>query len=235
MFLALLFVLTCLVAKVTADVPATGGIFCADVKESLSVNGTIASTQAYNLCMNSETLVWKRTNKDGSWQLLNTWLYNINARGECTYSIPTTPADSSQLPWSFVTIDRGATIDGTGDSPGSGIPSTKYYHDRKSYVSQGVSVPEEMMYWYVIPGTMRIMPGPIPDIMVETVCKQEYDVTPGDGGTATVQYGDRDFSSNYSVTLPLMATTFTIPPDMKCTEVDSVSDSKDGAFGPVLF
>lgn len=238
-----LFVLACFVTLATAEVPATGGIFCADVKESVTVNGTIQSTQQYNLCMNTALLQWKRTNMDGSWQMLvqvgtsgDQHLYNINVRGECTVSEPTTPADKSQLPWSFVTIDQDAHKDGTGNSPGSEVPSNIYYHDRKSSTSGGVTTPEEMMYWYVIPGTTRIEPGPIPDIMIETVCKQLYDVTPGDGGTSTTQYGNRDFSTDYSVTLPLMADTFTIPPNTVCTAVDTAMDAKyDDTFGPVLF
>jgi hypothetical protein len=241
MFSASLVVLFCLVAWTSADVPATGGIFCADVKETLSVNGTIQSQNGYQLCMNTAILEWKRTNEDGSFQLLNVvnTLYTINARGECTYSKQPIPADASQLPFSMVKIDEGAHEDGTGDSPGSGIPSTIYYHDRKSHVSEGVTYPEEMMYWYVTPGTQRVEPGPIPDILIESVCKQVYDVFPGDGGTSTVQYGNRDFSTNYDVYQPMQSATFLIPPEISssCQEVEySASNSKDGgAFGPVLF
>jgi hypothetical protein len=228
---------TFFVGMISAVPPATGSTFCADVRESLTINGTFASENKFNLCMNSESLIWKKTNIDGSWQLLNKYLYTITARGECTYTIPP-PSDASQLPWSFVTIDKAAHIDGTGSSPGSNILSTKYYHDRKSYNSQGVSVPEEMMYWYVIPGTVPDSDGSIPDQMIETVCKQTYDVSPGDGGTSTVQYGDRDFSSNFSVAAAHEEETFTIPSNMQCQEQDQVDNethSKYGVFGPVLF
>ena len=105
-------------------------------------------------------------------------------------------------------------------------------------LSQGVSVPEEMMYWYVIPGTVPDSDGSIPDQMIETVCKQTYDVSPGDGGTSTVQYGDRDFSSNFSVAAAHEEETFTIPSNMQCQEQDQVDNethSKYGVFGPVLF
>ena len=231
------FLLTVLVVSITlasSTVPICAGTWCADVKEVLYINETISSSQAYNLCMNRDILNWRRTNADGSWTMLNTAsnrLYSVTAHGVCTVTIPNGPADPTQLPFSFMTIDQAAHMDGEGDSPDSGILSTKYYHDRSAYISNGVSIPSEQMYWYLRPTTDSSDDYQ----MVETVCQQTYDITPGDGGTQTTQSGNRDFSSNYNVISGSSQWNYKIPPDITCQEPAAQDQELGEAFGPILF
>jgi hypothetical protein len=180
------------------------------------------------------------TNRYGSYQILNTptnVLYTVSARGECTQSLANGPADPTQLPFSLMIIDANAHMDGTGDSHDPAVASTKYYHDRNSYNANGVIVPAEQMFWYILPSQSSASAA---DQMVETVCQQTYGVTPNDGGTYTLQSGNRDFLSNMML-MQADATTCTIDKGTECAvqqqqEVQG-QDAKGGssAFGPVFF
>ena len=193
------------------QVPICGGTFCADTKEIMYINGTVASSQTYNLCMDTAALNWKRTQPDGSFTMVNTaaneglgWYYTVNVRGECTKSVPQSPADASQLPFTFVKIDSTAHREGSAKSPDSQITSATWEHKRQSKKSGGVTYPAEDMMWYV-----HTVNGD--DVLVESTCGQSYDVTPGDGGHSTTQSGNRDFSTNFDAQTGEMKETYAEP------------------------
>jgi len=176
-------------------------------------------------------------NPDGSRKILNTasnYFYTATFRRVCTKAHPNGRANPTQLPWLFVTIDQAASIDGSGESPDSNILSTKYFHDKQAYISHGVSMPSEQVYWYVLFGTVSSGNN---NQMVETSCQQTYGASPGDGGDSTSQSGDRDFSTNYSVSAGSYVHQYTIPQGMVCEDqqLERGQVQSLAGFGPVIF
>jgi hypothetical protein len=214
--LLIAFIIALAVIQVSAAKPAACvGTFCTNVKEVMYVNGTISSSQQYNLCMDVTTLNWKQTKPDGSWTMLDTpnnKLYSINARGKCSSTVPSGVANPSQMPFSMMDIDQAAHMDGKGSSPDSSIESIKYYHNRPSETSNGVTMPAEQMYWYVTANDDDTY------TMVESVCGQVDPNNP-----TVTQSGNRDFSSSYDTKAGGDPATYTIPSDMDCTEKSSPS------------
>ena len=215
----LLCALALLIVLVGAhQVPICGGTFCADIKEVMYINGTVTSSQTYNLCMDTAALNWKRTDNDGAFTMVNSaangglgWYYTVNARGECTKSVPQSAADASQLPFTFVNIDSQAHSEGPGTSPDSQIASAMWEHVRQGHTSGGVKYPTEDMTWYV-----HSVNGD--DVLVESTCGQTYGTDPGDGGDSTTQSGNRDFSSNFDAQAGEMQSTYAEPEG--CTTSD---------------
>lgn len=208
----LAFVSSCSAALTTP--PTCGGTWCATVKEIMYTNETISSSHSFDMCMDTVSLNWKQTKPDGSYSMLNTAdnkLYNVNARGKCTVSVPQGVADASQMPFSFMDIDSAAHFQGQANSPDSAIDSSKYYHNRPSYSSNGVKLPAEQMTWYVLPSS-----DDATFQMVETTCGQTYGTTPGDGGTSSTQSGNRDFSSNFDAAAGADSATYTVPESLDC-------------------
>ena len=196
------------------QVPICAGTFCADIKEVMYINETVTSSQTYHLCMDTAALNWKRTDNDGAFTMVNSAAneyYTVNARGECTKSVPQSAADASQLPFTFVNIDSQAHSEGPGKSPDSQIASNMWERVRQGHTSGGVKYPTEDMTWYV-----HSVNGD--DVLVESTCGQTYGTDPGDGGNSTTQSGNRDFSSNFDAKAGEMQSTYAEPKG--CTTSD---------------
>lgn len=239
LFIAFIIALASVITLAHATPSSCEGTFCADVKEVLYVNGTISSSQTYNLCMDVTTLNWKKTDPSGAMQLLDTpnnKFYSVNRIGECTVSAPAGIANPTQMPFSMMAIDQMAHYDGEGTSPDSNIKSVKYYHDRPSTTSGGVKLPSEQMYWYVNPTSTSGGDKDTADAyrMVESVCGQTYGQSPGDGGDSTTQSGNRDFATNYNTKTGGDPTTYTLPSDMNCKDTTSTT-TKESVLFQALF
>jgi hypothetical protein len=200
------------------------------------VNGTSTSSNSYQLCMDTAALNWKQTLPDGSYTMVNTaaneglgWYYSVTADGKCQKMVPQSAAASSQLPFSFMTIDYDAHKDGSGLSPDSNIQSEVWAHYRRGQ-KVPVITPSEDMHWFVSyddNGDAR---------MIESTCQETYGTSPGDGGDSTVQSGNRDFSSNFDAAAGEDASTYADPPG-DCTEVTPSSGLNfgEGALFKTLF
>ena len=203
--------------------PDCSGTFCASVLENLVVNGETQSSSTYGLCMDTKNLNWKRTEDHGKITILNTPLnliYTILPDGSCTQTAPTEPATPNDTPFSFVNIDSEAYLsDVHAETPDTDVATQQYYHDREGQTGS-VTVPEEEMYWYTAKVGTDFMMGC-------SSCKQMYDVSPGDGGNSTTQFGNRDFTKNYDVAAGEAVDAYTLPAGVTCLDSDAVHKSAD--------
>ena len=88
--------------------------FCADMRQSLTVNGTVTQDETMHLCMDTEALKWSRTTSDQQQQVFNgtdrfDLTPNATAKGgfncqRTTFGVP----KPDSLPFSMVVLDDGA-------------------------------------------------------------------------------------------------------------------------------
>jgi len=209
--------------------PTLEGSWCATGHDSLSVDGVAEQNDSvYSVCMDAGNIRWSqmffqadnKTPKQLNLLTDPTTLYKINysstgAPLTCLVQ-KTAPNTVQDTPFTFTNIDSGATVQGTemvgdDDLGAAAVECTDYMSHRPAYVQNGVSLPEEYMHWY----------GDDNNEMMRAACMQQYDVSPGDGGTAHTQFGNRTFVADYSAADGIDDASYAVPDGVTCHHVNS--------------
>ena len=187
------------------DAPTTLGTFCANMTDSLFVDGAANPRQLieYELCLDTSKKSYRRTDPGIGVEIHNgTHLLNINATtSKCTVKLEA--ADVSGMPWSMPVLDASATANGTATVDGE--KTTVYTVHRAPKHEGSMFQPAEDMFWYVRDGD---------GALVQSKCV----IAKQDGyPMSTVAYHDYFARGTYEAS-PLPAGTFAPPDGVDCKE-----------------
>jgi hypothetical protein len=199
-------------ALVASDTPVVEDSFCADVVETLKVNGSVHSSRAYNLCLDTPTLSWRRDDSlpegfTGSsiFNSTENLVYKVlfdskNDPINCTTITPKSPTVKADPPFVFVQLDAQATKNGTIKIGGK--ESTDYQHLRPAKQEGPFKFPAENMNWYLSQSAVEKKFD-----VFGTAC---FETVPREGNTE----GSRNFQKNYKRNPA--PSKFSVPKGVKC-------------------
>jgi hypothetical protein len=198
--------------------PALAPSFCAHMQDTLLINGTAVRHETYALCMDVARLAFRREDAIAGGApsaqvslFVNKTIYRYkrhadgaNASG-CTFRLLPSSAAPTKIPFSFILID--AVADDNGMRLVHGRMTNDWEHQRPARKSGAFRFPAEDMNWFVTQAA--------PKELAMTRCAERYDKRPGDGGTATLSVGARDyFHGPYAA--PAAPAEFDLPAGLQC-------------------
>jgi hypothetical protein len=219
---------TLVVAATAASPPNLDNFYCADVTETLSVDGvkTPISTNAYNLCVDGVNMRWSQAQAPigAGFSIFNGTVFwelfpdpSLPGGFNCTYRNSGTEP-STDMPYRMVTIDANADLNKTETYDGV-KNAQNWYAFRPGKSSGGMQFPAEQMHWHV--DSVASTP-----YLLATECVQAAQAP----YTGKLQHGTRDFSAN--------RTTFIerkLPANVVCTEKPEKFHTMNGNFKSILF
>ena len=134
--------------------------FCSDVEETLKINGTIMRQDSFHLCMDVESLNWRRDDiiQENNMMVSQIFTHSDNTvykiyydakqkAVNCTTYNPTSPTTENDLPFRFAQIDNQAALNGTTKI--KGVSALRYRHLRPARKVGPGLLPAEDMNWFI--------------------------------------------------------------------------------------
>lgn len=185
--------------------------WCADVNQTLYVNGSATQSQSFHLCLDSTpgSLRWSQSGMHpGVTQYFNgTTRFDVTPNGTGTPSCVETyfgPGKASQLPWAFTKIDDNAVFNRTEHNV-DGFKDVNVWTVFRPAHPPPVKTPAMTMEWRVENTSSTVDK--------EFLSSSSIQTDPHD--PSKMQDGVRDFSANY--TTPAPKDSFSPPAGLKCT------------------
>ena len=177
-----------------ASPPALQNSYCADVTETLTVDGVKnpLSTNAYNLCVDGVNMRWSQAqapagaaysifNGTQFWELFPD--ASLPGGYNCTYKV-SGPEPATDMPYRMIDLDADADLNKTETYDGV-TGAQNWYSFRAGKTSGGIQYPSEMMHWHLDVTATN-------PYMLATECVQAAQAP----NTGKLQHGIRDFSAN---------------------------------------
>ncbi len=198
-----------------ASPPVLDNFYCADVTETLTVDGVKEplQTNAYHLCVDGSSGVNRWSQSRGKGQQMGIfngtdfWSLTPDASlpggYSCTHKV-TGPEPNNIMPYTMVLIDDGANLNKTETY--DGVDAQNWYHLRQGQSSGGRITPTEYMHWHITAGSGAHL--------LATDCQQ---TCPQPEYKGKLQHGVRDQSANRTAfkETPL-------PPGVQCTDASNL-------------
>ncbi len=211
-----------------ASPPVLDNSYCADVTETLSVEGVKEplQTNSYNLCVDgtSGTNRWSQEKSGGAGIAIfngtDFWMLAPDSSSpggyKCTHKY-SGPEPNNIMPYTMTLIDAGADLNKTETYDGV-KNAQNWYHFRPGQSSGGMQTPTEYMHWHASTGENAHL---LASECIQDCPRPEY--------KGKLQHGVRDQSANRTKFIERK-----LPSGVKCTEAAS-KPFQYGNFHTILF
>ena len=192
--------------------PPTHPSWCADAKQSLSVNGTVRQSTTFRLCLDSTpgSLRWS-SNVTGILQVFNgTTRFDLTPNSSAPGGVSCVatyfgPAISTQMPWSFIRIDDDSAFNRT-EHDVDGFEDVNVWSKYRPEQMEPIRIPAQLMEWRI----ENTSQGAKKEFLSSSCIQAAFPPSP----PGLMQDGTRDFSHNYVTPAP--ESSFSAPSGSHC-------------------